>query len=146
MPTNFYNVVRNHGREKIAGENGEYWQRGYVTELVTLSTSAATKDTTGFLLPANSIIEAVTGRVTTTITTATDWKLGDSVTSGRFSAATTGLTAGSTIVGLVHVDQTSNAGPRQTADAAIRVTCSGTPGAGAIRITSFYRQFSAPTS
>lgn len=147
MPTySFQSIARNHGREKIHDGNGGYWEKGYLTELVTLSTSSATKDTTANLLPSNSLIEAVTARVTTTIATATDWKLGDSVVSGRFTAASTSLTAGSTIVGLVHIDQTSNSSPRQTAAAPIRVTCSGTPSAGAIRITSYYRQFVAPTS
>lgn len=130
----------------VQGGNGATWQRGFATELLTLSTSGTTTDTSANLLPANSIIEAVVARVTTTITTATNWKLGDATTAGRFTAANGTLTAGTTDIGLVHIDQTGAAGPRQTAAAKVRVTCTGTPGAGAVRITVFYRQFVAPTS
>lgn len=126
--------------------NGAQWVRGQASELLTLSTSGATTDTAADLLPANSIIEAVVARVTTTITTATDWKLGDPTTAGRFTAANGTMTAGTTDIGLVHIDQTGAAGPRQTAAAKVRVTTTGTPGAGAVRITVFYRQFVAPTS
>lgn len=126
--------------------NGAQWVRGQASELLTLSTSGTTTDTTANLLPANAIIEAVVARVTTTITTATDWRLGDTATAGRFTAPNATMTAGTTDVGLVHIDQTGAAGPRQTAAAKVRVTTTGTPGAGAVRITVFYRQFVAPTS
>lgn len=126
--------------------NGAIWRHGQLSELLTLSTGGATTDTVGNLLPADAIIEAVVARVTTTITTATDWKLGDATTAGRFSAANAVMTAGTTQVGTVHADQTGAAGPRQTAAAKVRVTTTGTPGAGAIRITVYYRQLVAPTS
>lgn len=126
--------------------NGGYWERGSASELLTLSTGGATTDTSANLLPANAIIEAVVARVTTTITTATDWKLGDATIAGRFSAANATLVAGTTQVGLVHVDLTGTSGPRQTAAAKVRVTTTGTPGAGAIRIVVFYRKFIPPTS
>lgn len=126
--------------------NGAQWILGQASENLTLSTSGTTTDTSANLLPANAIIEAVVARVTTTITTATDWKLGDSTTAGRFSAASSSMTSGSTTVGTVQADQTGAAGPRQASAAKVRVTTTGTPGAGAIRITVFYRQFVAPTS
>lgn len=126
--------------------NGASWTWGQISELLTLSTGGTTTDTTGNLLPVNSIIEAVVARVTTTITSATSWELGDATTAGRFSAPNSTMTSGTTQIGLVHVDQTGAAGPRQTAAAKVRVTTAGTPGAGAIRITVFYRQFVAPTS
>lgn len=130
------------------GGNGGYVEWGSVSENLTLSTSGATTDTTANLLPANSYIESVTGRVTTTITTATSWQLGDPTTAGRFTAAQSGgqLTAAATIVGLVHCDVTGTGGPRQTAAAKVRVTTVGTPGAGAIRITSYYRAYVPATS
>lgn len=130
------------------GGNAGYVEWGSVSENLTLSTGGTTTDTAANLLPADSYIESVTGRVTTTITTATDWKLGDASTAGRFCAAQSGaqLTAGATVVGLVHCDVTGAGGPRQTAAAKVRVTTTGTPGAGAIRITSYYRTFVAPTS
>lgn len=126
--------------------NGAQWIKGQASELLTLSTIGTTTDTTANLLPANSIIEAVVARVTTTITVATDWKLGDPTTAGRFSAADSTMTAGEVVVGTVQADQTSAAGPRQVAAAKVRVTTTGTPGAGVIRITVFYRQFVGPTS
>lgn len=132
--------------DTIQATNGGQWVQGWASELLTLSTSGVTTDTTANLLPAGAVISAVVARVTTTITTATDWKLGDGTTAGRFSAANVTLVAGTTQIGLVHVDVTGAGGPRQTAAAKVRVTTTGTPGAGAIRITVFFSQFVAPTS
>lgn len=129
--------------------NGAQWVKGQASELLTLSTGGTTTDTTANLLPANSIIEAVVARVTTTITVATDWKLGDATQAARFSNANATLAAGTTQVGLNQADPTvasSNLGPVQVSAAKVRVTTTGTPGAGVIRITVFYRQFVAPTS
>jgi len=125
------------------------WVRGQASELLTLSTSGTTTDTSANLLPANAIIDAVVARVTTTITVATNWKLGDATQAGRFTAVQTGLTAGTTVVGLLHADPTvatANLGPVQAAAAKIRVTTTGTPSAGQIRVTVFYRQFVPPGS
>ena len=126
--------------------NDARWQQAHISELITLSTSGTTTDSVANLLPANSIIEAVVARVTTTITTATDWKLGDATTPGRFTAADSIMTAGETQIGLVQVDQTGAAGPKQIAAAKLRITTTGTPGAGVIRVTVFYRTFIAPSS
>ncbi|KKK49743.1 hypothetical protein LCGC14_3131980, partial [marine sediment metagenome] len=128
--------------------NAGKWIRGQISEEITLSTGGATTDSAGNLLPANSIIEGVVARVTETITTATDWALGDATQAARFLAASTNLTLGDTEVGLAH-RQPSVAdalGPVQSAAAALRVTCSGTPGAGKIRVEVYYSQFVAPTS
>ena len=122
---------------------------GQASELLTLSTAGATTDTTANLLPADSIIESVVVRVTTTITTATDWSVGDATTAARFAAANATMTAGATSVGLQHLQgsvATDAAGPVQTAAAKVRITTTGTPGAGAVRITVFYKTFGAPTS
>jgi hypothetical protein len=126
--------------------NNATWTWGQASELLTLSTSGTTTDTAANLLPANSIIEAVVARITTTITTATNWKMGDATTAGRFTAANSTLTSGTTDIGTIQADQTGAAGPRQTAAAKVRVTTTGTPGAGVVRITVFYRQFVGPTS
>ena len=133
----------------LAAPNGEQWVDGYATELLTLSIAGTTTDTTANLLPANAIILAVVARVTTTITTATDWKLGDPTSATRFAAVNATMTAGATSVGLLHQAgdvATVALGPTQAAAAKVRVTTTGTPGAGAIRITVFYRLFTAPTS
>lgn len=128
------------------GGNAGYWERGSISENLVLSTVGTTTDTAANLLPANAIIEAVTARITTTIATATDWKLGDATIVGRFTAANATLAAGTTSVGLVHIDLTGTSGPRQTAAAKLRVTTTGTPSAGAIRITTYYRTFVPATS
>jgi len=129
--------------------NGAVWQEAQASELLTLSTSAATTDTAANLLPANAIIEAVVTRVTTTITTAATFSVGDPTTAARFSASAGGITSGSTRVGIDHWSgavTTLAAGPSQASAAKVRITCNATPGAGVIRITVFYRVFTPPTS
>ena len=130
----------------VTGDFGEAWIHGKTTELITLSTTGTTTDSSANLLPANSIIEAVVARVTTSITTATDWALGDGTIATRFSSANATMTAGTTAVGFNHVEGTGTSGKIQVSAAKLRITTTGTPGAGVIRVTVFYRQFTAPTS
>lgn len=117
-------------------------------EEITLATGGLTTDSSANLLPATSIIEAVTAYVTTTITTTTNWALGDSGLGTRFSSASTGLAAGSTVVGLNHRDTSAaTPGPVQTAAAKLRITCTGSnPGAGKIRAFVFYKTYRAPAA
>lgn len=135
---------------KVEDTHGGYWQRGVVEEEITLNTGGATTDSSANLLPAGAIIEAVCARVTTTITTATNWAVGDATTSARFSSANATLTAGTTSVGLNHQKggvSTDAAGPTQAAAAKVRITTTGSnPGAGKIRVSVFYSLFVAPTS
>lgn len=127
--------------------NGARWTHGNLSEEITLSTSGLTTDSSANLLPANSIIEAVVCRVTTTITTTTNWAVGDPTTSARFSAANATLASGTTSVGITQCDQAGAAGPKQVSAAKVRITCTGSnPGAGKIRVTTFFRTFIAPTS
>jgi hypothetical protein len=134
----------------LMGTHGELWCRGVLTELLTLSTVGLTTDTTNNLLPAGAIIESVEARVTTTITTTTNWAVGDTTTAARFCAANATLTAGTTSTCLQAWQgsvATDAAGPVQAAAGKVRITCTGAnPGAGVIRITVFYRRFVAPTS
>lgn len=142
-------LVDSTGNETTTDTNGGTWVRGSASELLTLSTGGTTTDTAANLLPAGAIIQAVCCRVTTTITTATNWSVGDPTTAARFSAANSTLTSGTTSVGLDHMSgavTTLAAGPSQAAAAKVRITTTGTPGAGVIRITVFYMQFTAPTS
>lgn len=120
--------------------------QGASTEVLTLSTVGATTDTTANLLPANSVIRAVVIFVADSVTVASAFTVGDATIAGRFIATGTGLSYGSTAVGLVHIDQTGTSGPRQTAAAKVRVTTTGTPSAGKIRITVFYESYLPPTS
>lgn len=117
------------------------------SEEITLSTAGNTTDSTLDLLVANSVIEMVSARVTEDITApATDWQMGDATTAGRFSAANATLTAGTTDVGLVYVDQTGAAGPKQTSAGKLRITTTGTPGAGKVRVTTVCRVSVPPTT
>jgi hypothetical protein len=115
------------------------------SELLTLSTIGLTTDTVGNLLPANSIILAVQGTVNTTITTSTNWQLGDATTAGRFSAVDTTLTAGESVpkasfppVQIGTGVASATTGMYQAAAAKVRVTVTGAnPGAGKVRITVY---------
>lgn len=137
------------GNPEIDGAHGEKWIQGQATEDLVLDTGNNFTDTSANLLPANAIIEAVTARVLTTITTATTWRLGDPTTDNRFTADDSTLTAGETRVGINQWNgsvTTDAAGPTQPTAAKVRVKLDANPGAGEIRITVFYRQFVAPTS
>jgi hypothetical protein len=126
--------------------NGSYWQSFANTALMTLSTGGTTTDSSTNLLPANSLIDAVVGTVTTTITSAcTGWALGDSGSGTRFAASNTTLTAGTKSVGLVQ--WTGTVAPTQASAAKVRITCAGgNPGAGAVRVTVYGRTFVAPAN
>lgn len=134
----------------FTGANGTAGVITTTCEEVTLATDGLTTDTTANLLPANSIILNVTGIVTTTITTATGWKLGDANVAGRFTANNTTLTAGTRDTGSVHwlSDTTAaNAGPYQVTAAKVRITAAAAnPGAGKVRVCVTALTFTAPTS
>jgi hypothetical protein len=133
----------------LASANGQSYACSWNSELLTLSTSGTTTDTTANLLPANSVIEAVLARVTTTITTATSWQLGDPTTAGRFTTANATMTSGTTDIGKVYMTTgiaSATTGIYQTAAAKVRVTTVGTPGAGAIRISVLACVNTPPTS
>ena len=115
------------------------------TELLTLSTSGATTSTTGNLAVAGTRILAILYRVTTTITTATDFAIKvaggtDFVTIGTATAAQTGLIAGSTgvLVPAAYGDQYNATAAKLT------VTTTGTPGAGVIRLFVIYERMTPP--
>lgn len=139
-----------NGIPTLYNVNGAQWVHGQASELLTLSTSGLTTDTTANLLPVGSIIEAVSCYITEAITVTTNWAVGDPTTAARFSAANATKTAGTSSPGIDHWSgavTTLAAGPSQAAAAKVRITCTGSnPGAGAIRIVVFYRQLVAPTS
>lgn len=112
----------------------------------TLSTVATTTDTGLTCLPANSVIDAVVYRITTTITTAASFTIGDATTAARFCGTQSTLTSGTTGICFAQADQTGAGGPRQTTAVAVRVTTNVNPGAGAIRLVVYYHTWIAPTS
>lgn len=134
---------------QVTSANGAQITESVIEEEITLSTIGATTDSTANLLPANSEILGVVARVTAGITVATNWALGDATTAARFLAATTDLTATTTKIGLAHRQggiSTDATGPVQIAAAKLRITTTGTPGAGKVRVAVFYRQLVAPTA
>lgn len=147
----FETLSTNHGLDRLYDGHGGYWERGCNTELIALATDGSggtATESDGDLLPANSIIEAVTARVTTTIVDATDWALGDAFITTRFSDAISTLTAGTVTVGLNHVDQTSTSpvlGARQITAGKVVITTTGSSSVGVIRVTVYYSRFVAPT-
>lgn len=112
----------------------------------TLNVGGTTTDTGLTCLPAIAIIDAVVYRITTTITTAANFTIGDATTAARFCAAQAVLTAGTTGTCFMQADQTGAPGPRQVAAAAVRVTTNANPGAGAIRLIVYYHTWTPPTS
>lgn len=139
-----------HVIAEALGAHGESWQLTSASEEITLDTGAAFTDSTANILPANSIILGVVAYVTQTITNSTGWKLGDPTTTDRFTANNTNLVAGTTDVGMAHLQgsvATDAAGPVQTSAAKVRITMAGgNPGAGKVRVTTFYAVLTPPLS
>ncbi len=135
------------GYKVIADNNGGYYTNQSATELLTLNTGGVTTNTSGNLAPANSRIKAILVRVTTTITTAISFTV--AVTGGnvfsQIGTATTvnlTLTSGTTyvLVPSLYADQFN------TTATTLTVTTNANPGAGALRLTVIYEDYSAPTS
>ena len=91
-------------------------------------------------LPANAIIDAVVYRVTTTITTATSFTIGDGETATRYCGTKTGLAAGTTGT------CTAQGYYLNPTAAGVLITPNATPGAGAMRLLVYYHTWTAPTS
>lgn len=112
-----------------------------------ISTLTAAYSTGLTCLPANSVIDAVLYRITTTITgTTTSFTIGDGTIAGRFCATQSTLTVGTTGICFVQADQTGTSGPRQVAAAAVKFTANGTITAGAMRLIVYSHTWTAPTS
>lgn len=121
------------------------------SEEITLSLAGVTTDSTGFLLPANAIIDCVAARITQAISggsNPTTWEVGDTAPSlARFISPTAVATV--TAVGLNHMQgsvSTDALGPVQTSAARVRITLDQIPGQGKVRVTVFYRVFTAAAS
>jgi len=143
-------TFRAGGSTLLAGVHGATETFGVAEEELTLSTSTTITNSTTVLLPANSLIDSVVARVTTTITGSTDWKLGDPTSAARFSDASTSLAAASTVVGFNHLNPakatTLALSAVNVSATSVSVNTTGNATAGKIRVTVFYRAFVAPTS
>jgi hypothetical protein len=135
---------------QFSGNNGSFFKFTRDTELLTLSTSGTTTDTTGFIIHNSCIVIGVVTLVTTAVTGAgvTTLNIGDAGLSTRWA---TGLLLGLG-AGIVGVNQwkgsvaTDAAGPQATGEK-VRVTAvGGTPTGGVVRIVTFMVEFGTPTS
>lgn len=134
---------------RIYGANGAYWEFGTISELMTVA-AAASSTSVAHLLPAGTIIDSVTLRVTVVIPTATSFTVGDGTTAARFGTGIS-VAAGTTNASILQANpaNTDAAGPVQTTDQHIVLTMAGgTPATatGRVRVVVFYRKFVAPTS
>lgn len=141
-------TAANTARLRLLASAGGVLEVTSAIATVTLSTGGTTTDT-GNIIPADCLLLALTYRVTTTITTAASYSIGDATTAARFVSGATGLTAGSTGIGLRHLQgsvSTDATGPVFTAATAVRITTNANPGAGAMRVQVWYCFATAPTS
>lgn len=109
-------------------------------EIIDLG-GATSVDSTGLLLPANSLIECVIATVVKTLGTPTSFSVGDGAGSGapaRFISASTNKTQGNVTYGAVHLSGT--VATWQAAAAKVRVKPNAA-GQGLIQIQVYYRQF-----
>lgn len=109
-------------------------------------TTVTAASTTVAVIPAGSLVLAVTARVTTTISggSVTSWQLGDAGVGTTQYGTGLALTSGTT-TGIANTTLTS---PKfYAANTNITFTpVGGTPAAGAVRVDVYYIQATAPTS
>lgn len=138
------NASRNAGGDIHAsafGSSFTFESASCETSFAPTTLSGATTTTGLTCLPANAIIDAVAYRVTTTITTATSFTIGDSGSATRYCGTQSVLSAGATGVCTAagyYLNPTTAKG--------VLITPSTTPGAGAIRLIVYYHTWAAPTS
>jgi hypothetical protein len=111
--------------------------------VTTLATRYTTTNTGLDCLPANAIIDAIVYRITTTITTAASFTIGDAGTANRFCTTQSKLTAGNTGICIA---QAGSSAAIQNAASSVRVTTNAIPGAGAIRLIVYYHTWNPPAN
>lgn len=113
-------------------------------EVVKLNTVATTTTTAGLLLPANSLILAVTFQPISAISGfASYFEVGDGTTANRFSAAVLPTTSAVCLSHFQGSVATDAAGPVQGASAAavVLTAVGGLPAAGTVAVTVFAMSF-----
>jgi hypothetical protein len=111
-----------------------------ITKLATRST---TTNTGLDCLPANAIIDAVVYRITTTITTAASFTIGDASTANRFCTTQSKLTAGTTGICIA---QSGSSAAIQNVASSVQVTTITDPATGAIRLIVYYHTWTPPAN
>ncbi len=122
-----------------AMDNGAYaWERG-LGEIISLATGTNNHDATGnAIVPADSILHAISWYITTAVAGAGTLTFGDGTDVNRFGQATT-VTAGAK-------DVTLGTPWLITSAMTIRITTSANPTAGVVRVVPHYTRYAAPTS
>lgn len=123
---------------------------GVKEELITIAAAATSTSADLTLLPANSLILAVVGRVTVAIPTAATFAVTDPTQTGRFATGIL-VALNTTFVGFLQWNPaiaTDALGPRQTAAAGVRIVPNLTPGTavGRLAVQVIYLVFTPPTS
>ena len=125
---------------RMCEQSGAYLHIQTSEELLS-GLSGASASTTN-LVPAGSRILHITCRVTTTITGATSFDVGDGSDVDRYGAAIA-LTSGTTTG---HADYTADPESFNTAAQDVTLTANGSNfTAGAVRVVAIYQNVSAPT-
>ena len=112
------------------------------TELTGLSGATATASS---LIPAGALVLGVSVRVTTTITTATSFDVGDGTDVDRWGA-TIGVSAATTTTGTDFTDNTVAWQTSAAGDVVLTANGGSFDGTGAVRILVSYMSLTAPTS
>lgn len=135
------NNARFYGSLGVANAtNGQACEVKTLTELTTIAASATT-DTT-IQMPANSLVLAVSVRVTTAVTCTSTFTVGDASVADRFNTAAVSKAVNST-------DKGTKAGAYYNATAAsVRITPDTVPSdaTGRVRVTIHYIEITPPTS
>lgn len=138
---NFYGGIVTHDSSFGSSQtNGQQSACATSFAPTSVNTGSATTTTALSCLPASSVIDAVVYRVTTAITTAASFTVGQSGSTSQFCGTQSTLTLGATGTCV------PSAYAPQSAAAAVVVTFNATPGAGAIRLIVYYHTWTAPTS
>lgn len=135
-----FSVTKNGDIAASNATNGQSIGIKSLTELLTIA--AAATSTTTIQKPANSIVLAVSVRVTTAVTCTSTFTVGDSTSAARFSTAAVSKAINST-------DKGTKAGAYYNATAeGIVITPDTTPSdaTGRVRVTIHYIEVTPPTS
>jgi hypothetical protein len=122
------------------GSNVTYSSAACETNFGATTLSGASTTTGQTCLPANAIIDAVVYRITTTITTAVSFTIGDSGSATRYCGTQSTMSAGTTGT------CTAAGYYLNTSALGVKITPNTSPGAGAIRLMVYYHTWTAPTS
>lgn len=127
------------GNSLTTGANGQSTQLGQSTTASPTPTTSGATVTVAGLIPANSIVIGVTARVTTAITGATSFDIGDGTTANLFGddvAVALNTTSNNTIAPTRYA----------TATNVVLTANGGNFTAGAVRLTVHFLTLVAPTS